>query len=81
MSPERNRLLNANFTLIDVYPTLLFFYLYSSLTSPVASTNQRALLINQSTPSTSQSALACFNVIVSYKYHDIYSLNSFLRDS
>jgi len=60
MSPERIRLLIANFTLLGVYPTQTIFHLYNSLFSPAASTNQRAPLFNQS-------ASAYFNVTCTYK--------------
>jgi len=67
MLPERIRLLIANFTLAFFHPTLTILRLYSSLSSPAASTNQRPPCLNQS-------ALACFNVTCAYKYHDICSL-------
>jgi len=48
ISPERILLLIANFTLVGDYPTLTIFHLSSSLSSPAASTNQRAALVRSS---------------------------------
>jgi len=68
MSPERIRLLIANFTLVDVHPTLTIFpslqffvishYLpYQPISALHISTNQRRLV----------------NVICTYKYLDMFS--------
>jgi len=54
MSPERIRLFIANFTLAGIHQMLTIYRLCISLSSPAASTNQRALLINQSAPATPQ---------------------------
>jgi len=65
MSPEKIRLVIANFTIVGFHPTLTIFHLCGFLSLPSASTNQRV-------PHLNQSALACFNITSStYKYHNI----------